>query len=584
MSKKDDKIILALIALPFVLGYYLIKGIVSLFTKTDGWGAPAIYEEGEIYEAEASLPELGKHRIFTGRNEYDVRDRAAAQQEKWNEMWRKECERKRKASEREERAILKEKRKEEAQEITIKAERAIGEIENILSHTLSVNDAIDWELLLSREQFTQEKPVKRHVPMPLESEYAPEKEGLDWIFRKKRERKEQEAKRQFEKALQDWQAAKKRAELDYAKELEKWQRAKEEFHQRQASNDEAVLERKEAYLQKDKKAVVNYCEMVLENSQYPDYFPKQWDMEYKDEAKILILNYILPDIEALPKEKSARYIATTDTIKVDYLSDSVFNKLYDRMLYEAALRTIHELFEADVADALDSVVFNGWVNSIDKATGQDVNACIMSVQTSKEEFMKIKLARIDPKTCFKSFKGIAANTLHSLAAVAPVIAIDKEDRRFVASRDVVSEVDHSTNLAAMDWQDFENLIRELFEKEFAVSGGEVKVTQASRDGGVDAIAFDPDPIRGGKIVIQAKRYTNTVGVAAVRELYGTVTNEGAMKGILVTTADYGADAYEFVKDKPLTLLNGNNLLHMLEKHGHKAKIDIKEAKAILASD
>jgi len=25
------------------------------------------------------------------------------------------------------------------------------------------------------------------------------------------------------------------------------------------------------------------------------------------------------------------------------------------------------------------------------------------------------------------------------------------------------------------------------------------------------IAFDPDPIRGGKIVIQAKRYTNVVG-------------------------------------------------------------------------
>ena len=39
----------------------------------------------------------------------------------------------------------------------------------------------------------------------------------------------------------------------------------------------------------------------------------------------------------------------------------------------------------------------------------------------------------------------------------------------------------------------------------------MKITQASKDGGVDAVAFDPDPIRGGKIVIQAKRYTNVVG-------------------------------------------------------------------------
>ena len=115
-------------------------------------------------------------------------------------------------------------------------------------------------------------------------------------------------------------------------------------------------------------------------------------------------------------------------------------------------------------------------------------------------------------------------------------------------------------------------------------GNEVKVTQASRDGGVDAVAFDADPIRGGKIVIQAKRYTNTVGVSSVRDLYGTVMNEGAMKGILVTTSDYGPDAYEFAKGKPLTLLNGSNLLFLLEKHGHKAKIDLKEAKQVLAEE
>jgi restriction system protein len=38
----------------------------------------------------------------------------------------------------------------------------------------------------------------------------------------------------------------------------------------------------------------------------------------------------------------------------------------------------------------------------------------------------------------------------------------------------------------MDWQDFEHLIRELFEKEFSGRGAEVKITQASRDRGVDA--------------------------------------------------------------------------------------------------
>ena len=195
--------------------------------------------------------------------------------------------------------------------------------------------------------------------------------------------------------------------------------------------------------------------------------------------------------------------------------------------------------------------------------------------------MEINLSEVIPKICFKNLKGVGSSKLHSLTPIAPIVSINKEDRRFVSSYDVVDDLDESYNIAVMDWEDFEHLIRELFEKEFKDGGGEVKVTRASRDGGVDAVAFDPDPIRGGKIIIQAKRYVNTVGTSAVRDLYGAVMNEGAMKGILVTTSDYGPDSYEFAKGKPLVLLNGANLLHLLEKHGHKAKIDLVEAKKLL---
>ena len=52
-----------------------------------------------------------------------------------------------------------------------------------------------------------------------------------------------------------------------------------------------------------------------------------------------------------------------------------------------------------------------------------------------------------------------------------------------------------------------------------------------------------------------------------------------MKDILVTTSDYGPDSYEFVKDKPLSLLNGSNLLHLLKQHGDRASIDIAATKA-----
>jgi restriction system protein len=60
-------------------------------------------------------------------------------------------------------------------------------------------------------------------------------------------------------------------------------------------------------------------------------------------------------------------------------------------------------------------------------------------------------------------------------------------------------------------------------------------------------------------------------------------NEGATKGILITTSTFGPGAFRFAKDKPITLLDGSNLLHLLAKHGHKARIDLREAKKLGAS-
>jgi restriction system protein len=108
-------------------------------------------------------------------------------------------------------------------------------------------------------------------------------------------------------------------------------------------------------------------------------------------------------------------------------------------------------------------------------------------------------------------------------------------------------------------------------------GLEARQTQASRDGGVDCVAFDPRPIFGGKVVIQAKRYKGTVGVSAVRDLFGTMQNEGASKGILVTTSGYGSASFTFANGKPLELIDGSNLLFLLSEHtGMEAKIQPPE--------
>lgn len=78
-----------------------------------------------------------------------------------------------------------------------------------------------------------------------------------------------------------------------------------------------------------------------------------------------------------------------------------------------------------------------------------------------------------------------------------MLRLNKQDSRLRESDFTADALANYTNLAEMNWDEFEQLVRELFSKEFSSETAVVKVTQASRDGGVDAIAYDDDPIRGG---------------------------------------------------------------------------------------
>lgn len=547
-----------------------------------------------MWEIEVRHNGLNKYRHIRGSDKYIVQQKAATQELAWDEMWKKKQLAEQKRIDRESAIRSKEEKKELAITKTEEAQEEINRLETILLHTLEIDDAVDWDSLLGKNKYHIKKPIKKKFnqtpsePKTQDTKYQPTLSFFDKLFSKSRKRKEEEAKNRFKSDHDVWKKIKTKTEKknkdidsNYSQTLKEWENNKHKYEEKQSELNRRIEEKKNQYLNKEFSAITDYCEMVLTNSEYPDYFPQEWDIDYQEETKILIIDYSLPALDSLPTVKTIKYIISRGEFTESKLSSAALNKLYDSLLYQISLRTIHELYEADVVKAIDSIVFNGWVDSIDKATGHNVNACIMSLQASKDEFLAINLEKVDPKASFKQLKGIGSSKLYGLSPVAPIANINKEDRRFVSAYEVVDGVSEVDNLAAMDWQDFENLIREVFEKEFVSSGGEVKITQASRDGGVDAIAFDPDPIRGGKIVIQAKRYTNVVGVSAVRDLFGTTVNEGATKGILVTTANYGPDAYKFAKGKPLTLLNGGNLLHLLEKHGHKAKIDLKEAKKLL---
>ena len=534
---------------------------------------------------------LGKYRRVTGRDQQEAALKAAMQERLWEEAWQRETNRRNSRATRDAKTQQGLHARVAADQATHEAGELLEELNQVLVAGVSLKP-YSWYRLGVTAPFDKPAPIKpRFLPSPVEpsrAQFVIQRSQFDFLVPGRRAKKEAAEDQQYQTAKSGWQSAceklsKENAERDafFQKALEMWNAEKEQHAEQEQLLKKEMGALESQYRNGEETATQFFFSAVLANSNYPDIFPRTFDVAFMSDSGLLLINLDLPTPADLPKEKAYRYIASRGGTETTKYTDVFLRKLYESIIYQTALRSIYEVFSSDVASVVMIVVFNGIVDSIDPSNGIQSRKCIVSIQVERDEFKGINLASVDPKACFRKLKGVSTSALSELTPIRPVLTLDKNDERFVEAYGVADSIDDSTNLAAMDWQDFENLIRELFEKEFVSNGGEVKITRASRDGGVDAVAFDPDPIRGGKIVIQAKRYTNVVGISAVRDLFGTVQHEGAMKGILVTTATFGSDAYEFANHKPITLISGAELLGLLAKHGHKARIDIAEARMLI---
>lgn len=540
-------------------------------------------------------PGLNKYRRIKAGTKYELQLKAQAQLAQWENQWQAQCERNnRKAS----RNIVIQENEENAMSASIQTEEA-EELHHNLMELL--NNSISEFIIKTITDFKDNskfceviptKPVMEYTPSAPSRDHATYNPKIGFFTKLSRKKVDEITKiydQRFEDDMKKWavrsEEIKKSNEIkisEYDKKVQDRENRLNDFVEKQNSYNQDVDMFWENLKTCQQDAVERYYTATLESIKIPIDYDNSVTVEYSPENKMLIIDYFLPNIEDIPNLKKVTYVKTRQEFKEMFHTEAYMKKLYDNVVYQVVLLVVHCVFSADKKwNSIQSIVFNGQLDTINKATGRRITPYILSVSVQQEAFKKLNIFGVDARAWFKSSKGVSASTFSQVTPIAPILNLNKEDKRFVQGYDVVQGIDASTNLAAMDWKDFENLIREVFEQEFSTTNGEVKVTQASKDGGVDAIAFDPDPIRGGKIVIQAKRYTNVVGVSAVRDLYGTTMNEGASKGILVTTSHFGTDAYDFAKGKPITLLDGSNLLALLEKHGHRAKIDINEAKKMM---
>jgi restriction system protein len=482
--------------------------------------------------------------------------------------------------------------------------------DTLLSQSLDKDHTVDLEQFKNKEPF--ESSVKFAelksrmdsliMPSPPKMGFIPQKPAYkepEVTFSQKLQFKKrkiiQAYEKEYDKKLEAWQKLTERTETAHTTRMADYEKLRTAISNEREALQEVIenerlnydadrLQKNKAtdileinYQAKQSSAVEEYFHIVLEKSEYPDFFPKNLLLEYIPETQTLYVSAELTHPDLIPKQKIITLNKENNTEDLGEFSNEEFSQLYNDIIYKIILRSLYEIFSADKADTVGSIGYNGWVRVLNRGNGRYEKICITSIFTTRAAFEEINLHNIDPASCFQYLQGMSSTDLTALRQVETPMSIPLKNEAVVAVKKLLEPLDKGNNLANMNWLEFETKISALIKKEFCTETTETNLIHSSLELGMETITTDTDAYRGGKTIFYVKRSIKPISVFAVRELFGQIIHEGATRGILITTADFSPDAYEFAKNKPISLINGIRLLSLFEKHGQKLRINLREA-------
>ncbi|MFG5010930.1 restriction endonuclease [Vibrio cholerae] len=144
------------------------------------------------------------------------------------------------------------------------------------------------------------------------------------------------------------------------------------------------------------------------------------------------------------------------------------------------------------------------------------------------------------------------------APVALLKQLGRQRQYSMTTSEIVSQ-GTTAALNSLSWLEFESYIGEFFKQQ----GYEVKQAFSQKpDGGVD-IWMRKD---GQLTLVQCKHWkSRKVGIQILREMYAVMIEHNASKMIVVTSGDFTSEAIKYALDKRLWLINGGELVHMIEQ-------------------
>lgn len=316
------------------------------------------------------------------------------------------------------------------------------EIANILQATLGVADFVDLETLrvmaqhppFNRPDLETPTPSPAAVPAPDQPIYQPpaRPSGMSRVFggNKKFEEATTTAQAQHGVLLQQWQAYTAQIPALQAEHTQHWNETEQQrqaalaqaraayetdcLHRDTSARDEnSQLDKLIAGLaDNDESAIQEYVGIVLGNSVYPDIFPVEHDYTFNVADHELTLAVSVPAPSGLPTVKEVKFNRAKDQLQPVMVAQREQQLRYTTALACTALRSIHEVFQADRDHRIRTISLTVQTVTIDPATGRPAAIPLLSAAADRSTFTTYDLAQVDPMATLALMKAtISKNPL-----------------------------------------------------------------------------------------------------------------------------------------------------------------------------
>lgn len=309
------------------------------------------------------------------------------------------------------------------------------EIDTMLSATLAVDDFVDLENLRRVAEHPPFDPGSLGSPglqpprlqAPPEPTFAPPDgapKGLSGVFGGKKKYAEvlAQAQAEHDKAHQHWQGQvaqlpSRQQELDdgYQRaELQRQQQlavAKEQYDEECRQREAEVAESNRAVDQlianlgyEVEDAIQEYVSIVLGNSVYPDAFSVEHDFRFDSAHRELTLEVTVPAPSDVPATREYKYVKAKDEIVETSLPQKDQKDRYANAIAQVALRTLHEIFEADRAGRIQTISVTIVTEALDVGTGRMAEVPLVAVASDRSAFEQLDLSNVVPAATLTHLK------------------------------------------------------------------------------------------------------------------------------------------------------------------------------------